>query len=37
MICLLAAKGKEEFYKKFGFEERPNEKSGSGMSQWVKK
>lgn len=37
MICLFAAKGKETFYKQFGFEERPNEKSGAGMTQWVKK
>lgn len=37
MICLMAAKGKETFYKKFGFEERPNEKAGAGMSQWIKK
>lgn len=27
----MAAKGKEEFYKKFGFRVRPNEKDGSGM------
>jgi GNAT superfamily N-acetyltransferase len=37
MICLLAAKGKEDFYKRFGFEERPNDNTGAGMSQWVKK
>ena len=36
-ICLMAAKGKEEFYKKFGFEERPNDKRGAGMTQWIKK
>lgn len=36
-ICLMAAKGKEGFYKKFGFEERPNENRGSGMTQWIKK
>ena len=29
--CLLAAKGKEEFYNKFGFITRPNESSGAGM------
>jgi len=29
--CLLSAKGKEEFYSKFGFIKRPNEKSGAGM------
>ena len=33
-MCLMAAKGKEAFYKKFGFDERPNEKLGSGMDQW---
>lgn len=37
MIGLFAAKGKEEFYKKFGFLERPNENLGAGMTQWVKK
>ncbi|TYB32220.1 MAG: GNAT family N-acetyltransferase [Candidatus Mcinerneyibacterium aminivorans] len=31
MICLMAAKGKEGFYKKFGFNERPNEDYGPGM------
>jgi ribosomal protein S18 acetylase RimI-like enzyme len=37
MICLFAAKGKETFYKKFGFLERPNDQLGAGMTQWVKK
>jgi GNAT superfamily N-acetyltransferase len=36
-ICLMAAKGKEGFYKQFGFEERPNDKSGAGMTQWIRK
>lgn len=36
-ICLMAAKGKEEFYKKFGFEERPNDMRGAGMTQWIKR
>lgn len=36
-ICLMAAKGKEGFYKKFGFEERPNDKSGAGMTKWIRK
>ena len=36
-ICLMAAKGKEEFYKKFGFEERPNDIRGAGMTQWIKR
>lgn len=30
-IGLMAAKGKEEFYKKLGFRIRPNEKEDSGM------
>lgn len=30
-IGLMAAKGKDEFYKKFGFRARPNDKEGSGM------
>ena len=34
-MCLLAAKGKEPFYEKFGFAERPNEKLGAGMDQWL--
>lgn len=34
-IHLLAARGKEGFYKKFGFIERPNDKYGAGMSQWI--
>jgi GNAT superfamily N-acetyltransferase len=36
-INLMSAKGKETFYKKFGFEERPNDKAGAGMAQWLKK
>lgn len=31
MVCLMSAKGKERFYKKFGFFERPNEHFGAGM------
>ena len=34
-IVLISAKGKELFYKKFGFNERPNNESGSGMDLWV--
>jgi len=30
-ITLMAAKGKEEFYEKFGFFKRPTEKYGCGM------
>lgn len=33
LINLMSAKGKESFYKKFGFEERPNDTPGSGMTQ----
>jgi GNAT superfamily N-acetyltransferase len=36
-VNLMSAKGTELFYKKFGFEERPNDKVGSGMAQWIKK
>jgi hypothetical protein len=35
MISLMAAKGKEEFYKKFDFIGRPNEMTGEGMFQWI--
>ncbi len=31
MYALMAAKGKEEFYEKFGFQKRPSEKVGAGM------
>jgi GNAT superfamily N-acetyltransferase len=36
-VNLMSAKGKESFYEKYGFEKRPNEKFGAGMSQWIKK
>jgi len=36
-IALMAAKGKEDFYKKFGFNERPDELHGAGMTQWITK
>jgi GNAT superfamily N-acetyltransferase len=35
LVCLMAAKGKEPFYKQFGFQERPNEEVGAGMSQRI--
>ena len=35
MVSLLSAKGKNEFYKKFGFVDRPNEDVGPGMHQWL--
>jgi len=31
MVCLMAAKEKKAFYKRFGFTERPNENYGPGM------
>lgn len=34
MFILGAAKGKEGFYEKLGFQVRPNDFSGSGMSMW---
>ena len=34
---LMAAKGKEPFYEKFGFVTRPTEEFGAGMSQWIKR
>ena len=36
-VNLMSAKGRETFYEKYGFEKRPNDKFGAGMSQWVKK
>lgn len=35
MVSLMAAKGKEEFYEKFGFEKRPSDRFGCGMCQWL--
>lgn len=34
-INLMVAPGKEGFYKKFGFIERPNDKQGPGMTQHI--
>ncbi len=34
MFILGAAKGKEAYYERFGFKQRPNNFSGSGMSMW---
>ena len=36
MFILGAAKGKEGFYEKMGFEKRPNDFSGHGMTMWRK-
>ena len=35
MVSLCSAKGKEEFYTKFGFVKRPDENYGCGMCQWL--
>jgi GNAT superfamily N-acetyltransferase len=32
IVGLMAAKGKEPFYQQYGFDLRPNEKSGAGMT-----
>ena len=37
MVGLMSAKGKENFYKKFEFIERPNEVHGPGMIQYINK
>jgi GNAT superfamily N-acetyltransferase len=37
MVLLMAAKGRESFYRQFGFVERPDGTSGAGMMQWMKK
>ncbi len=34
MIVLVTSPGKEAFYERFGFERRPNEENGAGMTQW---
>jgi GNAT superfamily N-acetyltransferase len=36
MVNLMAAQGKEPFYDKFGFEARPNQKSGAGMVLYLR-
>ena len=35
MVSLMSAKGKEPFYNKFGFINRPDERFGCGMCQWM--
>jgi len=37
VVGLLSAKGKEEFYKRFGFWERPNDNFGAGMMQFCER
>jgi predicted N-acetyltransferase YhbS len=34
-IGLLAAKGKESFYRRFGYQQRPNDTLGNGMCKFV--
>ena len=36
MFTLGAAKGKEVFYEKLGFNRRPNDYLGCGMTKWIK-
>lgn len=35
MVNLMSTPGNEPFYKKFGFESRPNERMGAGMVKWI--
>ena len=35
MLCLMCAKGREEFYKKYGFIARPTEDLGPGMITYL--
>jgi len=35
MVQLMSAKGRESFYRRFGFVSRPNESLGPGMTQWI--
>lgn len=36
-VNLMSAKGRESFYSQFGFCKRPNESTGCGMTQWIRK
>lgn len=36
-VNLMAAKDKEPFYRKFGFMDRPSDRYGAGMTQYLKK
>ncbi len=36
MVNLMSAKGRETFYQRLGFIERPNEKLGAGMCMYIK-
>ena len=35
MAQLMSAKGRENFYKRFGFKPRPDDTFGAGMTQWI--
>ena len=35
MAQLMSAKGRENFYKRFGFAPRPDGNLGAGMTQWI--
>lgn len=35
MLCLMCAKGREEFYEKFNFIRRPTDNLGPGMIQYI--
>ena len=35
LINLMATKGNEPFYEKFGFVTRPNDSMGAGMVRWI--
>lgn len=37
MMCLMCAKGREKFYEKFGFIQRPTDGLGPGMIQYIGK
>lgn len=37
MLCLMCAKGREDFYKKFNFIARPTDALGPGMIQYINK
>ena len=34
-VNLMSAVGKEGFYEAFGFQARPNDKRGPGMTRWI--
>lgn len=36
MLCLMCAKGREDFYKRFDFVSRPTQMLGPGMIQYIK-